>query len=300
MPRGPLSGESGGGLKLGAGIVIPDVKAPDVRLLSVWATIAAVCALAVLWRLVHHCFQLGVLARSPKLGRLKSSEGRSPRVLAGHFTAVANVAVCIAAYLPAARQRLAADAWSPGALLPLWSRPLAIGPPLPGTSTFYLSLAGYCLHAALLAAERLASGVSSERMVLLQRTLLFLLAASICMVEWVPELALALLLLEVPSPFVALWQALQDFRLRSDPLFSVSGVVAVTSILKLRLIIFGLCLVCAVSHPEVRQKLWGDGHRFLALLACIALFTSYAVHVSRLYRDLRREWLDARDAPQKV
>jgi len=278
---------------------LPGVTTPDVRLLSAWATFTAVLALAALWRLVHNCFQLGVLARSPKLGRLKLYDGKSPRVLAGHFTSVANAVVCVAAYLPAAHERLAADGWSPGALLPLWSRPLAVGPPLLGTGTFYLSLAGYCLHASLLAVERYASGVTTERMALVQRALLFLLAASTCMVDCVPELTFAFLLLEVPSPFVALWQALQDFQLRSDPLFGVASFISVLSILQCRLVIFGLCLACAICHGEVRQKLTGDGQRFLMLSCCLALFTTYWIHFTRLCRELHRDWQETNKGPAR-
>lgn len=276
----------------GAGAAIPDVKTPDVRLLSAWAILATVLALAVMWRLVHNCFQLGVLARSPKLGRLDKSEGRSAGVLASHFSSVANAVVCLTSYLTAAQQRVAADGWSLGALFPLSSRRLAIGPPLSGTSTFYLSLAGFCLHASVLAAERAARGVAVERMALLQRSLLLLLASSVCMVEHVPELALVLLLMEVPSPFVALWQALQDFRLRSDPLYGISGVAAVFMIALCRLFVFGLCLGCAISHPEARQKL---SKRWFMLSLEMSLLVAYAVHFARLCRDLCRDMQDAKD-----
>jgi len=278
------------------GYSLPDIKTPDVRLLSAWAIIATVLALAALWQLVNTCFQLGVLAHSPKLGRLKQSESRSPAVLAGHFTSVANAVVCVAAFLPVAIQRLEAGGWSPGALLPLWSRPLAIGPPLPGTSTFYLSLAAYCLQTSLASAERVVNGATGERLVLLQRVLLFLLASSICMVECVPELSLAVLLLEVPSPFVALWQALQDFRLRSDPLYGGSGYVAVFAILKWRLILFGGCVVCAISHAEARKKLGGDRQRCHMMILCIALLAAYGAHFARLCREVNRIGQDNKES----
>lgn len=217
-------------------------------------------------------------------------------MLAGHFTSVANAVVCLAAFMPAARQRLAADSWSLGALFPLWSHPLAIGPPLSGTCVFYLSLAGYCLHASLIAAERCAAGVTAERMVLLQRFLVFLLASSVCMVEQVPELALVLLLFEVPYPFVAMMQALQDFRLRSDPLYRVASIGAVFGIGKCRLMMFGFSLACTISHPEFWQKLGGVGCRQLAFSLYIGLFVTYAVHFARLCREMQRDAQDAKDS----
>jgi len=278
---------------------VPNIKAVDVRLLSAWATIASVLALAVLWRLVHHCFQLCVLARSPKLGRLKSYEARSPRVLAGHFTCVANAVVCLAAYMPAAQGKLAAAGWSLGALLPLSSRPLAIGPPLPGTGTFYLSLAAYCLHASLLSVERIAGGVAMERMALLQRTLLFLLASSVCMVECVPEVALALLLLELPSPCMALWQALQDFRLRSEPVPLVASACALFGIFMCRLVIFGLCIICAIAHPEASKKLWHE-KRYFEIGLCVALLVVYVVHFARLSREVRKGMQDSKEVREPM
>lgn len=289
MPRGPITVEPVG-FAVGA---IPDIKVTDVRLLSAWTTIASILALTALWRLVHTCFEFAVLARSPKLGRLKSSESRSPRVLAGHFTAVANAVVCMAAFLTAAQARLAAAGWSPGALIPLWSRPLSIGPPLPGTSLFYLSLAAYCLHASFVAAERATCDVATECMVLLQLVLLFLLASSACMVEFVPELALTFLLLEVPSPLVALFHALRDFGLHLEPTFRVTGFLAVVVSIKLRLLACGFCLACAMLHPDAWGKL--DGPRLFILSLCVALVATYGVQAARLFHDFRHDLEAAKD-----
>jgi len=274
---------------LSPGNILPEVKTPDIRLLSVWSVLASVLALGVLWRVVHTCFQLGVLARSPKLGRLKSSDGRSPRVLAGHLTSVANAVVCLAAYLPAAERRLAADAWSLGALFPVWSRPLAIGAPLLGTDTFYLSLAGYCLHSSLLAMERMASGNSTDNLVLLQRVLLLLLCASVCMVEFVPELALILLLLEVPSPFAALWQTVQDFQMQADPLYNAAGLSGVITTALFRIALFGFSLVCIVLHPDARQKIMCCGWRLSTLSLCACLLVTHGVHLTHLCRPMCRD-----------
>lgn len=275
-------------------VALPEIKTPDVRLLSAWATLATVLALTALWRLVHESFQLGVLARSPKLGRLSVSEGRSPTVVAGHFTSVANAVVCLAAFFPAAEQRLSADGWSIGALFPLWSRPLSMGPPMSGTSLFYLSLAAYCLYAAFISAERILAGASSERLALLQRMLLFVLASSACMVEFVPQLSLALLLLEVPSPFVALWQALQDFRVRTDPGYGVAGGIAVVCIVKCRLLYFGVCFMMIWFHTEATTIISARPQRLFLLFLCFASLISYGVQAAYLGRDVRRAFQDAK------
>lgn len=292
MPRGSI-----GGTAL--------VASPNIQLCSAWATVATILALTASWRLAHHCFQFGVLTRSPWLGRVKPSDGRSPRVLAGHFTSVANAVVCIVAYASAARQRLAADSWSSGALFPLWSRPLAIGPPPPGTSIFYLSLAAYCLNTSVLSAERLASGATAEQLVLLQRVLLFLLASSACMAESVPELTLTLLLLEVPSPFGAMWQVMLDFRARTVrgcgelgiPILGVLGGAAVLTATMFRFILFGLCLGCTIFHPDAHQKLWGNHERIFTICLCIALLVTYVVSFVRLSREIRLKTAGALPQP---
>lgn len=279
---------------VGGVVTLPDIQTPDLRLLSPWAIIATVLALTALWRLVHNSFQLGVLARAPKWGRLSVSDGRSPTVIAGHFTSVANAVVCLAAFAPAAQQRLAADGYSLGAVFPLWSRPLAMAPPTPGIGLFFLSLSAYCLHAALIAAERIMAGASSEHLALFQRLLLFILAASVCMVESVPQLALALLLLEVPSPLVGLWQSLQDFRARSDNGFAAAGVVAVFGIVKCRLVLFGLCVMIAIHHPDAKKKFEASAQRFIFMLLCFVLFTCYLVDSVYFSRDVRRASQDAK------
>lgn len=275
------------------GITLPEVKARDVRLLSIWATVASVIALTALWRLVHSCFYLGVLARSPKLGRVKLPDGRSPTVVAAHFTSVVNAVVCLAAYAPATWERIAADGWSLGALFPSWSRPLAIGPAVPGTNAFYLSLAAYCLHACLVDAERVVHGASTEQTALIQRMLLFVVVVFVCMVDFVPEVSLALLLLEVPSPFVALSQALQDFRASSDPHFGVASGAAVFCILKLRFIVFGACLCCALCHQD-RQKLETSLPREFMLTLCCTLLCFYIQEFYRVWRDMRRASQDVK------
>lgn len=256
---------------------------------SAWATFTTVLALAALWRLVHACFSLGILAHSPQLGRLRFPDGRCPTVLADHFASLANAVVCLAAAAPAARRRLAASDWSLGALFPLWSRPLAVGPSLPGTSTFYLSLAAFCLHSSILAGERVfRGGGAAERAALLQRALLLLVAASMCTSECAVELSLVTLLLEIPSPFISLWEALKDFRAHSDPFFGVVGYAAVFAILKTRLAVFGFCLVCCIAHPNARQQLWASAPKRHVLILCIALFVAYAFHFASLLRDVRR------------
>lgn len=217
-------------------------------------------------------------------------------MLASHLTSVANAVVCLVGFFAAAQQRLVAAGWSLGAFYPVWSRPLAIGPPLTGTTYFYLSLAGYCLHASVLGAERAACGSTPDHVVLLQRFLLLLAAASACMVAYVPELAMVFLLLEVPSPFVALWHTLQDFRLNSIPLSQSAGMAVVFSILKCRVMTFGFSLVCAISHPDAWAKLTAGGQRFMTTFLCLPLLVSYGVHFAQLSHDVHRQLRDAKDS----
>lgn len=277
-----------------SGASLIGVALQDARLFSVWTTAASVLALAAFWRLVHSCFDLAVLAQHPILGRLKSNEGRNTAVLAGHFTTVTNAVVCVAAAIPVARAKLVANDWSLGALLPLWYRPLGLSPPFPGSGAFYLSLAAYCLQSFFFYAVRVAHGSAGagDRTVLAQRMLLFLVASSLCVANFVPELTLAVLLLEVPSPFVALWQALLDCRARSDPFFGISGCAAVVAIMKFRLTFFGFILVCTMSHPQAGKL---SGSRSWILLLLIVLMITYVVHFVRLCREVKRYARDKED-----
>lgn len=255
----------------------------DLVLLSVWTTVAAVLALLAFWHLVFVFFQFGIVSNACHLARLKRSDGRNPSVLANHLCSVANAVVCCAVALPVMHERVTSLS-SFGALFPLWSRPLAITPVSVETRAFYLSLASYCTHACLWGYES-AIGFA-DQLVLAQLAILAFLAACMCMVDFVPEVTLAMLMLEVPSPFLGLWRILVDFRARSDPCFACTGVLLVVSIAKLRLLLFGTCLVCTIGHPDRSQL---DGTRYFMLFLCIALYALYIEHFWQIYEDVRRQ-----------
>mmetsp|Transcript_47537 Transcript_47537/g.85827 ORF Transcript_47537/g.85827 Transcript_47537/m.85827 type:complete len:303 (+) Transcript_47537:171-1079(+) len=255
----------------------------DLVLLSGWTTIAAVLALLAFWHLVFVFFHFGIISNACHLARLKRSDGRNPSALANHLCSVANAVVCCAVALPVYRERVTSLS-SLGALFPLWSRPLAITPVSAGTRAFYLSLASYCTHACLWGYES-AVGFA-DQLVLAQHATLALLAACMCMVDFVPEMTLAMLMLEVPSPFWALWRILVDFRARSDPCFCGTGILLVANIVKLRLLLFGACLVCTITHPDARQF---DGTRYLMLFVCIVLYALYVDHFWEIYEAVHRQ-----------
>lgn len=255
----------------------------DLVLLSVWTIVAAVLVLLTFWHLVFVFFHLGIISNATHLARLKRSDGRNPSTLANHLCSVANAVVCCAVALPVYVDHASSSSFL-GALLPLWSRPLAIAPLCAGTRAVHLSLAAYCAHAFLLGYE---SAVEiADHLVLGQRALLALLAACVCMVDFVPEVSLAMLMLEVPSPFWALWRCLIDFRACSDQSFSAVAVLLVGAIVKLRLLFFGACLICTIGHPDCGQF---DGTRYWLLFLCLTIYALYLVHFVKIYGDAHRQ-----------
>lgn len=303
MPQGSVSeaavAAASAGAVADAGKALPVVAAPNVELFAMWSAVGTILALAAFWRLVHHGFQLGLVSKMPKLGREKSSDGRSPRVLAGHCTSALNALICLAAWLPLAKQQLSAASWSPGALFPVWSKLLTISPPPLGASAFLICLSGYSLNALLLSIERLVAGSSAERAVCLQRGLVFVASGLVCCFAYVPEIALMLLLLEVPSPIVAAWHAIGDLRARVDPSLDVVGGVAVVAVLKVRILMFGLCMVFALTHHNWYRVLCHDTYRFLMTASCVALLVSYTVSFVRLAKDVRRSSQGSKGDPSK-
>merc|ERR1719498_1491653 len=144
--------------------------------------------------------------------------------------------------------------------------------------------------------ERMASGNTTDNLVLLQRLLLLSLCASTCMVEFVPELALLLLLLEVSSPFTALWQTVQDFQMQADPLYNAAGLSAVITTALFRIALFGFSLGCIVLHPDARHKIMCCGWRLSMLSLCACLLVTHGVHWTHLCRPMCRERPDTKEA----
>lgn len=251
------------------------------NVLSFWATSAAVFALLAFWHLVHAFFHFGIISNASHLARLKKSDGRSPLVLANHLCSVANAVVCCAVALPLYYENIK-GAGSLGVLVPLWNRPLAMTP-LVASSTFYLSLAAYCTHAFIWGLDT-AVGLA-DQLALAQHAVLALLACGMCMVNFVPEICLAMLMLEVPSPFLALSRVLVDFRARSDCFFAATGIVLLSAIVKLRVLLFGACIFCTIGHPDIGQL---NGARYFILLLCLIVYVLYVTHLMKIAGELQR------------
>lgn len=250
---------------------------------SGWTSTSALLMLVVVWSLFYASVHLAVLASKPHLARLKPSDCRSPGMLAGHLAAIFNAVTCIAM---ATCWLHVSEASGPlGGLLPGAHKPFLYEMPPLGTGIFYLIYAAYCVFHVLFV---VTGSWPIDHMNLMHYVFSALAAMLILSDHFVREVGPFLLLLEAPTPFLALHAIFTSFRVEDGPWFQINMILLVAVFFCCRIMLFGSWILWFVTHPDISQ-LMAKGSRAVTFLLLVKIFMLQLAWFSKIVTRVRRD-----------
>jgi len=234
-----------------------------------WAVTSVFFMFMLLWRTLHVLCIFFIVVSWPRVANYKAPE-RSPACVARHVASVGNAAVCLgaAAYRLCTCRDLAEVV---EAALPINAAEIKFVVPPPGLNYVYLILAAFSacdVFWALLASGTSKAVVDWRRLAF--RTILTVTSILVCLVPFMPQMQLFILLQEMTTPCAVCHELLISFSSTGSSTNSIcAAAIALVISIVCCTTLFNVCMFYIVHQTYVSRLVSESVERcFLVSLTC--------------------------------